>query len=201
MAGVGGADSTRIIAERLAVFAEAEGETPASGSNYLFYFFHKWGQLTINNYHRHTERKNLSGWFHIYILRISVIYASAAQYISRVAISLRRIALHCYTAFVIKNLLVLLSAGTLPASNMVTMPWKLFSSTPSSFDSRKTQWHRAVLLWVPLINPNCQTLLVKGKWDIKKKKKKSSTKERKQHWPFLQCSLSSQCFILVQLFT
>ena len=41
MDGVGGADSTRIIAERLAVFSEAEGETRASGSNYLFHFFYK----------------------------------------------------------------------------------------------------------------------------------------------------------------
>lgn len=52
----------------------------------------------------------------------------------------------------------------------------VFSSTPSSFDSRKTQWHRAVLLWVPLINLNCQTLLVKGKWDIKEKKKDQGKK-------------------------
>lgn len=49
MDGVGGADSTRIIAERLAVFAEAEGETPASGSNDIYYIFYKWGLLTINN--------------------------------------------------------------------------------------------------------------------------------------------------------
>lgn len=36
MEGVGGADGTRTIAETLAVFSEAEGETPASGSNDLF---------------------------------------------------------------------------------------------------------------------------------------------------------------------
>lgn len=35
---VGGADSTRIIAEGLAVFSETEGETPATGSNDLFIF-------------------------------------------------------------------------------------------------------------------------------------------------------------------
>jgi len=38
---VGGADSTHIIAERLEVFSEAESETPASGSNDLFYLFYK----------------------------------------------------------------------------------------------------------------------------------------------------------------
>jgi len=52
---VGGADSTHIIAERLEVFSEAESETPASGSNDLFYLFYKWGQLTINN--SQTRRK------------------------------------------------------------------------------------------------------------------------------------------------
>lgn len=35
---VGGADRTRIIAERLVVFSETEGETPATGSNDLFIF-------------------------------------------------------------------------------------------------------------------------------------------------------------------
>lgn len=33
MEGVGGADSTRTIAEKQVFFTEAEGETPASGSN------------------------------------------------------------------------------------------------------------------------------------------------------------------------
>lgn len=36
MDGVGEADSKCIIAERLVVSSEAEGETPASGSNDLF---------------------------------------------------------------------------------------------------------------------------------------------------------------------
>lgn len=48
------------------------------------------------------------------------------QYVSKAAISLR-IALHGYTVFVIKDLLVLLSAGILPGMNMVTVPWKLCS--------------------------------------------------------------------------
>lgn len=49
MEGVGGADSTSIIVERQVFSIEAEGETPANGSNDLFYFFNKSGQAAIIN--------------------------------------------------------------------------------------------------------------------------------------------------------
>lgn len=47
MEGLGGAGSTRIIVERQVFSTEAEGETPASGSDDLFYFFNKLGQAAI----------------------------------------------------------------------------------------------------------------------------------------------------------
>lgn len=49
MEEVGGADSTCVVAERRVFFTEAEGETPASGSNDLLYFFNKLRQTTIIN--------------------------------------------------------------------------------------------------------------------------------------------------------
>lgn len=47
MEGVGGAESIDFIAERQMFLIEAEGETPANGSNDLFYFFNKLGKAAV----------------------------------------------------------------------------------------------------------------------------------------------------------